>query len=97
MGVISAMVGKELGTTGIVPRSPTCPLNTARSPGLSPAGDNNLFLLHVAVQSVLKIVVEVEEPEASENPTQSFEIHNIIRRRKLFLTVIIYIILHCKH
>ena len=32
---------------------------------------NNPFLLHVVVQSVLQIDVEVEEPEASENPTQS--------------------------
>ena len=34
----------------------------------------NPFLLHFAVQSVLKIGVE-----ASEKPTQSFEILNIIR------------------
>ena len=34
-----------------------------------------VFLLHVAVQSGLQIDVEVEEPETSENPTQSFEIH----------------------
>ena len=58
---------------------------------------NNPFLLHFAVQSVLNIDMEVEEPEASENPTQLFEIHNIIRRHKQLLTVIIYIILHCKH
>ena len=30
---------------------------------------NNPFLLHVAVQSVRQIDVEVEEPETSKNPT----------------------------
>ena len=30
--------------------------------------------------SILQIDVEVEEPETSENPTQSFEIHNIVVR-----------------
>ena len=57
---------------------------------------NNPFL-HFVVQSVLGIDVEVEELEASENPTQSLEIHNIIPRRKQLLTVKIYIILQCKH
>ena len=31
--------------------------------------------LHDEVQSLLQIDVEVEKPETSENPTQSFEIH----------------------
>ena len=53
---------------------------------------NNPFLLHVTVQSVLQIDVEVEEPETSENLTQSFEIHNIIQRRTQLLGMIIYII-----
>ena len=35
------------------------------------------FLLHVEVQSIFQIDVEVEEPETSENPTQSFEIHSV--------------------
>ena len=34
----------------------------------------------VEVQSVLQIDVEVEEPETSENPTQSFEIHYMFQR-----------------
>ena len=45
---------------------------------------NNPFLLHVSVQSGLQVDVEVEEPEASENPTQSFDIHNINRRHTAF-------------
>ena len=72
-------------------------------PGLSPAGallpaahklpimaGNNPFLLHVMVQSILQFDPEVEEPETSENPTQSIEIHNILRRRTQLLAVIIY-------
>ena len=51
---------------------------------------NNSFILHVAVQSVLQIDVELKEPETSENPTQSFEIHYIFRRRTQLLAVIIY-------
>ena len=68
------------------------------NPGATTAG-NNPFLLYFADQSVLNIDMEVEEPEASENPTQSFEIHNDIRRHKQLLTLIIYIILglHCEH
>ena len=54
---------------------------------------NNPFLLHFVVQSVINIDVEVEEPGASENPTQSFEIHNIIQRCKQLLTMIIYYII----
>ena len=42
--------------------------------------------------SLLQIDVEVEEPETSENPTQSFEIHNIVWRRTQLWAVIIYII-----
>ena len=124
MGVISAMVEKELETvtwrrkgllSAIVsrdsPPEPHCPLPRVVScrsqraavqqgsgggqrgsgggqPGSGgrqpPIMGNNPFLLHFAVQSVLNIDVEV--PEASENPTQSFEIHNIIRRRKQLLT-----------
>ena len=40
--------------------------------------------------SLLQIDVEVEEPETSENPTQSYEIHNIDWRLKQLLAVIIY-------
>ena len=43
--------------------------------------------------SVLQIDVEVEEPETSENPTQSFEIHNIVWRRTQVLAMIIYIMI----
>ena len=42
--------------------------------------------------SLLQTDVEVEEPETSENPTQSFEVHNIVWRRTQILAVIIYII-----
>ena len=49
------------------------------------------ILLHVEVQSGLQI--DMEEPDTSENPTQLFEIHNIIRRSAQLLAVIIYIIL----
>ena len=38
--------------------------------------------------SLLQIDVDVEEPETSENPTQSFEIHNIVWRRTQLLAVI---------
>ena len=54
---------------------------------------NNPSLLHFAVQSVIKIDVEVE-PETSENPTQSFENHNIIWRCTQLLALIIYILLY---
>ena len=36
--------------------------------------------------------VEVEEPETSENLTQSFEIHNIVWRGTQILAMVIYII-----
>ena len=49
------------------------------------------ILLHVEVQSGLQI--DMEEPDTSENPTQLFEIHNIIGRSAQLLAVIIYIIL----
>ena len=56
------------------------PIVSCRSPAASAMGSaaglrqetiagNNSFLLHVEVQSVLQIDVEVEEPETSENPT----------------------------
>ena len=84
-----------------LPRAP-CPLPRGRGSGAedNPGGKqsqatitaNNPFLLHVAVQSVLQIDVEVEEPERSENLTQSFEIYNIIWRRPQLLALIIYIL-----
>ena len=46
----------------------------------------------MALFSLLQIDVEMEEPETSENPTQSFEIHNIFWRLTQVLAVIIYII-----
>ena len=107
VGVISAMVEKELGTatwrrkgllSAIVAQD--CPLEPH---GLLNAGlrrvagvrrettpGNNPFLLPFAVQAVLNIDEALEEPEASENPTQSFEIHNIIRKRKQLLTPMPY-------
>ena len=48
------------------------------------AGDNPGFSLH------FRLIVEVEEPETSENPTQSFEIHYIFWRCTRILAVIIY-------
>ena len=42
--------------------------------------------------SLLQIDVDVEEPETSENPTRSFEIHNIVWRRTHLWAVIMYII-----
>ena len=92
------MVEKELGAAtwrrkGLLPRTVrrrAAGLRRETTPGNSP------FLLHAVVQSELNIDVEVEEPEASENSTQSFEIHNIIGRHQQLLTVIIYIILHCE-
>ena len=39
--------------------------------------------------SLLQIDVDVEEPETSENPTQSFFIHIIVWRRTQLLAVII--------
>ena len=41
---------------------------------------------------LLQIDVEVVEPETTENPTQSFVIHNNVWRRTQILAVIIYII-----
>ena len=75
-----------------LPQQPP-PCRGLRAPGSrAPAGYNcgQQFLLHVEVQSVLQIYVEVEEPVTSENPTQSFEIHYIFRRRTQLLAVIIY-------
>ena len=77
MRVISAMVEKVLGTATWRRKGLLSAIVAQDSPGLSsaragsgaPAGsgalDNNPFLLHFAVQSVLNIDVEVEEPEAS--------------------------------
>ena len=58
-------------------RAPPLPASAASSMSRAPVGDNHgqQFLLHVEVHSVLQIDVEVEGPEMSENPTQSFEIH----------------------
>ena len=42
--------------------------------------------------SLLQIDVDVEELQTSPNPTQSFEIHNIVWRRTQLLAVIINII-----
>jgi hypothetical protein len=44
------------------------------------------------ISALLEIDVEVEEPETSENPMQSFEKHNIVWRRTQLLAVIISII-----
>ena len=66
-------------------------ISAAVVPRQRAARDNRgQFLVHVEVQSVLQIIVEVEEPETLENPTQSFEIHYISRRRTQLLAVIIY-------
>ena len=52
---------------------------------------NNPFL-PMSWFSLLQMDVEVEKPETSEDPTQSFEIHNIVWKRTQILAVIIYII-----
>ena len=41
--------------------------------------------------SLLQIDVDVEEPETSKNPTQSFEIHNIVWRLTQLLAFYIYV------
>ena len=63
------------------------PRHGSGAPAATSVGKNP-FLVHVEVQSVLQI--DVEEPEMSENPNQSFEIHYIFRRRTQLLAVIIY-------
>ena len=50
----------------------------------------NPCLLHVAV--LLQVDEDVVEPEASQNPTQSFESHNIVWRRTQLLALIICIL-----
>ena len=42
--------------------------------------------------SLHQIDVDVEEPETSQNPTQSFEIHNIVWRPLQLLAVIVCMI-----
>ena len=66
---------------------------------LAPAGDNcgqqsraTIPFSSMSWFSLLQIDVDVEEPETSENPTQSFEIDNIVWRCTQLLAVIIYII-----
>ena len=66
-----------------------CPLQEAVVPKRSlgseaPAGDNRGQQLRATIPfssmswfSLLQIDVDVEEPGTSENPTRSFEIHNI--------------------
>ena len=63
---------------------------TWRRKGLSPAG-GPLPVSRIARFSLLQIDVEVEEPETSENPTQSFVIHNFFWRRTQLLALIICI------
>ena len=93
VGVISAMVEKELGERNFGFDSlkymkcdmlPAAGCRQSPPPRSAAAGSARF--------SLLQIDVEVEEPETSENPTQSFEIHNIIRRHTQLLAVIIYIL-----
>ena len=100
MGVIGAMVEKELGERNfgfdslkymncdMPPVAARHHRRKAPPPGSGqPAAGSARF-------SLLQIDVEVEEPETSENPTQLFEIHNIVWRCTQLLAVIIYIILY---
>ena len=57
-----------------------------------PAAGSRQWAAGSARVSLLQIDVEVEELETSENPTQSFVIHNIVWRRTQLLAVIICII-----
>ena len=95
MGVISAMVEKELGERNfgfdslkymncdMPPVATRHHRREASPPGSGqPAAGRARF-------SLLKIDVKVEEQETSENPTKSFLIHNIIWRRTQLLAVII--------
>ena len=97
VGVISAMVEKELGERNfgfdsLKYMNCDTPQVAARHhrreappPGSGqPAAGSARF-------SLLQIDVEVEEPETSENPRQSFAIHNIVWRLTQLLSVI-YII-----
>ena len=129
VGVISAMVEKELGEgnfgfdslkymnrymaeKGIVardclPLEPRSLLPVARCRGGGPSaagseapeGDNHgqqprstIPFSSMSRFSLLQIDVEEEEPETPENPTQSFEIHNIVWRCTQLLALIICII-----
>ncbi|CAL8386044.1 unnamed protein product [Boreogadus saida] len=62
----------------------------------APAGDNRdqqsratIPLASMSRFSLLQIDVDVEEPETTENPTQSFEIPIIVWRRTQLLAVIV--------
>ena len=66
--------------------------------GEAPAGDNRGQQSRATIPfsstswfSQLQIDVYVDEPETWENPTRSFEIHNIVWRLSKLLAVIIYI------
>ena len=66
----------------------------------APAGENPVQQSRATIPffsmsrfSLLQIDLEVEEPETSDNPTQSLEIHNIVWRRRWHLALIIYIII----
>ena len=82
----------------VVPKR--CPLLRQWSLGSeAPVGDNRgqksratIPFSCMAWFSLLQIDVDVEELEMLENPTQSFEIHNIVWRLTQLLAVIIYII-----
>ena len=69
------------------------PAARARGSSEGPGGVGAPAVPHGGSIPPIQIEAEVEDPETSENPTQSFEIHNIIRRRTQFLAVIIYILL----
>ena len=69
-------------------------LGAARCHGRAAKGDNrgatNPFS-SMSRFSLLQIDEEVEEPEKSENPTQSFKIHNIVWGRTQLLAIYRYV------
>ena len=92
------LLRRRLLQEAVVPKR--CPLPRRWSLGSeAPAGDNRgqqsratIPFFSMSWFSLLQIDVDLEEPKTSENPTQSFEIHNIIWRRTHLLAVIICII-----
>ena len=76
---------RDLGDEAVVPKR--CPLPAAeavvprqREEGLK----KTIPFSSMPWFSLLQIDVDMEKPQTTENPTQSFEIHNIVWRRRAF-------------
>ena len=104
VGVISAMVEKELGerdfgfdclkymNCDMLPAAGCREAPPPRSTTARQRAAGRWCLAPAAGRArfcLLQIDVEVEEPETSENPTKSFVIHNIVWRCTQLLAVII--------